>query len=123
ISSSALIGSAMSHPKRCGTWGASLLATAAPNGLETPVTRTRLGVIDSQIYWSGAKSRMEWSGAKARIYSGRPQAGSVTAPDALHVKGGFRGGILIPPRLNGVERKPGCIPGVPQTVQLRLRTH
>src|SRR5713101_622795 len=43
ISSSALIGSLRSHPNRCGTCGASRLATSAPSGLETPVTRTRLG--------------------------------------------------------------------------------
>src|SRR5258706_8765423 len=43
ISSSALIGSFRSHPNRWGTWGASRRATSAPRGLETPVTRTRLG--------------------------------------------------------------------------------
>src|SRR5207245_4293572 len=64
IPSSALIGSAMSHPNRYGTWGDSLLATSAPNGLDTPVTSTRLGVIDFF-------NLVEWSGSPD--YPGRPQ--------------------------------------------------
>src|SRR5258708_9456961 len=45
ISSSPVIGSARSHPKRKGTWGASRRATSAPSGLETPVIRTRESLV------------------------------------------------------------------------------
>src|SRR5690348_10027997 len=56
ISSSALIGSATSQPNSDSTLDASRRATSAPSGLETPVTSTRLGVIDSRL-WVYASDR------------------------------------------------------------------
>src|SRR5919109_1480549 len=50
ISSSALTGSAMSQPYRCGTCGARRRATSAPRGLDTPVMSKRLGVIDPRLW-------------------------------------------------------------------------
>src|ERR1700704_3328450 len=44
IDSRALIGSATAQPNRWGGGGAERRATSAPRGLDTPVTRTRLGL-------------------------------------------------------------------------------
>src|SRR4051812_27172253 len=66
----------MSQPKRNGTCGASLLATSAPRGLDTPVTSTRLGVIDSPIYRSGPAAGFTPDGAGY----------SVTTPRNMDVK-------------------------------------
>src|ERR1700730_17673519 len=41
--SRAMMRSATAQPNRHGTWEASRRATSAPSGLDTPVTRTRLG--------------------------------------------------------------------------------
>src|SRR5690348_2892202 len=62
ISSSALIGSSVSQPKRNGTCDARRRATSAPRGLETPVRRTRLGA---------------WGGISLRLWVNSPDRRSV----------------------------------------------
>src|SRR6266566_2023647 len=48
IASTALSGSATSHPNSIGTFAESRRATSAPSGFETPVMRTRRGVCETR---------------------------------------------------------------------------
>src|SRR2546425_10950938 len=103
IPSSALIGSAMSHPNRYGTWGDSLLATSAPNGLDTPVTSTRLGVIDFF-------NLVEWSGSPDLSRASPGQ--SATTADNLSAKWDFRKGSGSPAPLREWSESLGSAGGL-----------
>src|SRR5579864_784751 len=94
ISSRALTGSATSQPKRCGTCPARRRATSAPSGFDTPVTRTRFGVI--------RPTNLDSLYGSPDSFRASPGASAGT-PDSLYVKRGVPRGDPDPPALLWID--------------------